>query len=223
MPIKKETSARLVKEKIPYEIISRHVVQSITNPIGLALYTYLISLPEHWIVRRKHLIDHFDGLGRERYDAGMAQLKSLGLVWVMDARNELGQITDKVIMVEALPKVGKPTIRENPQLGKTDHIEIQTVIRDTDISLSKGFKRPTVDEVTDYCNEKGYTIDPETFINHYNSNGWKVGRTSMKCWKSACTNWQKREKKPSKSYNRPDTSTRQTSLQDDLTDTSWAN
>ena len=30
MPIKKETSARLVKEKIPYEIISREVV-----PLGI--------------------------------------------------------------------------------------------------------------------------------------------------------------------------------------------
>ena len=61
-------------------------------------------------------------------------------------------------------------------------------------TLSKGFKRPTVDQVTDYCNEMGYIFSPETFINHYNSNGWKVGRSSMKCWKSACTNWNTREK-----------------------------
>lgn len=62
-------------------------------------------------------------------------------------------------------------------------------------SLSKGFTRPTVDQVSDYCNEKGYSIDPETFVNYYNSNGWKVGRASMKCWKSATTNWNKREQK----------------------------
>jgi hypothetical protein len=69
-------------------------------------------------------------------------------------------------------------------------------------TLSKGFKRPSIQEVTDYCQDKGYTIDPETFINHYNSNGWKVGKASMKCWKSACSNWNKREKtnvRPTKS------------------------
>ena len=63
-------------------------------------------------------------------------------------------------------------------------------------TLSKGsrFVRPTIDDIKIYCAEKGYTFDPETFINHYNSNGWKVGRNSMKCWKSACATWNKREK-----------------------------
>ena len=68
-------------------------------------------------------------------------------------------------------------------------------------TLSKGFKRPTVEEVKAYCDEKGYTIDPETFVNYYNSNGWKVGRSSMKCWKSATTNWNKRENKNDQANN----------------------
>jgi len=83
-------------------------------------------------------------------------------------------------------------------------------------TLYKGFKRPSIQEVTDYCVEKGYTIDPETFVNYYNSNGWKVGKASMKCWKSATTNWQKREKA------KPGGSTRATTLRQDLEDTSWA-
>jgi hypothetical protein len=69
-------------------------------------------------------------------------------------------------------------------------------------TLSKGFTRPTADDVNQYCQEKGYTFDTETFVNHYNSNGWKVGKASMKCWKSACSNWNKREKtnvRPTKS------------------------
>jgi hypothetical protein len=62
--------------------------------------------------------------------------------------------------------------------------------------LSKGsrFVKPTIDDIKIYCAEKGYTFDAEIFINHYNSNGWKVGRNSMKCWKSACATWNKREK-----------------------------
>lgn len=76
-------------------------------------------------------------------------------------------------------KVGKEATSNNNRITNT---------------LSKGFKRPSVEEVKTYCDEKGYSIDPETFVNYYNSNGWKVGRASMKCWKSATTNWQKREK-----------------------------
>ena len=30
------------------------------------------------------------------------------------------------------------------------------------------------------------------FFNYYESNGWKVGRNPMKCWKSAARNWLKR-------------------------------
>ena len=196
MPIMKETSARLVKESVPYEIVSRDVVQSITNPCALAIYTYLMTLPANWVVRRKHIIEHFDGLGRERYDAAMKQLKELGVVWVYSSKDAVGQFTDNVIVVETVPKVGKPALRETPTLGKTDHIEIQTLPKDTDITLSKGkrFARPTLDEVKIYCAEKGYTVDPERFINHYESNGWKVGKNSMKSWHAALANWNKTEK-----------------------------
>jgi hypothetical protein len=134
MPIKKETSARLVKEKVPYEIISRDVVQSLTNPTALALYTYLLTLPEHWIVRRTQLLEHFDGLGRDRYDAGMRQLKGLGVVWIAETRNELGHVVDRTIVVETVPKVGKPTIGENPQVGKAT-IGENPPLRDTDYNL----------------------------------------------------------------------------------------
>jgi len=59
----------------------------------------------------------------------------------------------------------------------------------------KRFVPPTVDEVRGHCIKKGYTFDPETFVNHYKANGWKVGRNKMKLWESACVTWQKREAK----------------------------
>ena len=70
-------------------------------------------------------------------------------------------------------------------------------------TLSKGFVRPTILEIAEYCREKNYTFNPETFVNHYNSNGWKVGRNSMKCWKSACTNWNTREKQNGRNRTKP--------------------
>ena len=82
-------------------------------------------------------------------------------------------------------------VRETTKRGAVAAPEVNKEVNNT---LSKGFKRPSVSEVKAYCDEMGYSIDPETFVNYYNSNGWKVGRSSMKCWKSATTNWQKREK-----------------------------
>lgn len=56
------------------------------------------------------------------------------------------------------------------------------------------FERPTVEEVTAYCREKGYTFDPEQFVAHYDANGWKLsGNLPMVDWKAACRTWQGRE------------------------------
>ena len=56
------------------------------------------------------------------------------------------------------------------------------------------FKKPSLAEVSAYCVERGNTIDPEEFINHYESNGWMVGKNHMKDWKAAVRTWEKREK-----------------------------
>ena len=53
------------------------------------------------------------------------------------------------------------------------------------------FKKPTLDEVKEYCHEKGYTFSPNAFIDYYESNGWRVGKNPMKNWKAACSTWQR--------------------------------
>jgi hypothetical protein len=60
-------------------------------------------------------------------------------------------------------------------------------------SPEKRFKPPTLQEVRDYCLEKGYTFDPELFVAYYESKGWKVGIAPMKKWQAACATFQKRE------------------------------
>lgn len=55
------------------------------------------------------------------------------------------------------------------------------------------FTPPSVNEVREYCSEKGYTFDPEAFVAFYESKGWKVGRNPMKSWQAACTTWEKRQ------------------------------
>ena len=59
------------------------------------------------------------------------------------------------------------------------------------------FKKPTLSEVKEYCEEKKYTFDPEAFWAFYESKGWMVGKNKMKSWHSACITWQKKEPKKS--------------------------
>ena len=56
----------------------------------------------------------------------------------------------------------------------------------------KKFKPPTLIEVENYCAERGLQIDAERFIDHYASNGWRVGNSPMKDWQAAVRNWARR-------------------------------
>lgn len=60
-------------------------------------------------------------------------------------------------------------------------------------NVNKRFKQPTVQEVQQYINEKGYTFNAEQFIDHYQAKGWMIGNSKMKDWKAACRTWSKYE------------------------------
>ena len=57
----------------------------------------------------------------------------------------------------------------------------------------KRFTPPDVQDVKAYCLERGNNVDPEQFVNFYESNGWKVGKNKMKDWKAAVRTWEKRD------------------------------
>lgn len=56
------------------------------------------------------------------------------------------------------------------------------------------FTPPTIDEVQAYCIERNNNVDAERFIDYYTSNGWKVGKNSMKDWKAAVRTWERADK-----------------------------
>ncbi len=56
------------------------------------------------------------------------------------------------------------------------------------------FKAPSVEDVRSYCLECNYTaVDPERFVDFYQSKGWKVGKEPMRDWKAAVRNWNRRD------------------------------
>lgn len=53
----------------------------------------------------------------------------------------------------------------------------------------KKFKKPTIDEISEFVKENSLIVDCVKFWNYYESNGWKVGRNPMKDWKATLRNW----------------------------------
>jgi hypothetical protein len=59
------------------------------------------------------------------------------------------------------------------------------------ITKRKNFKKPSLDEIKEYCLERNNKVDPQKFLDHYESNGWKVGRTNMADWTAAVRTWER--------------------------------
>lgn len=56
---------------------------------------------------------------------------------------------------------------------------------------SKACVRPTLEEVTVYCRERGGRVDPQQWFDHYTANGWRVGKNPMKDWRAAVRTWER--------------------------------
>lgn len=94
----------------------------------------------------------------------------------------------------------KPTVDEI--------VDIEELIAEQKLEETKAkvkrFKKPTVDEIEEYCRTSGYQIDANRFYDHYESNGWKVGKNPMKDWRAAVRNWVRGQGSGVKRVDKPD-------------------
>jgi hypothetical protein len=56
------------------------------------------------------------------------------------------------------------------------------------------FKKPSKEDITLYCEEVGYPLNEiDSFLNFYESKGWKVGKNTMVNWKASYAGWMTRK------------------------------
>lgn len=89
-------------------------------------------------------------------------------------------ILEKGFTVPELPPVESPTIFSEIKPATTKEVK-----------KAKVFTPPTLEEVASYCQERENNIDPQSWIDFYTSNGWKVGKNAMKDWKAAVRTWER--------------------------------
>lgn len=72
------------------------------------------------------------------------------------------------------------------------NVEIEKEIeKESDKDNRRRFTPPSVEEVRAYCQERKNNVDPQTFVDFYESKGWLIGKTKMKDWKAAIRTWEK--------------------------------
>lgn len=65
-------------------------------------------------------------------------------------------------------------------------------------SKKKSFKKPTIEEIQDYCKERNNSINADAFYDFYESKNWYVGKNKMQNWKAAIRTWEQRDTKTTK-------------------------
>jgi len=64
----------------------------------------------------------------------------------------------------------------------------------TSTNSVRKFIKPTVIEVNNYCKDRKNNIDAETFVDHYETNGWMRNNNKIKDWKACIRTWERRDK-----------------------------
>lgn len=141
-------------------------------------------------------------------ELGMMEILDDGTIYMNEVNKLIGSETywaekkriyrDKIGQIEDNQRTMSNKIGQNPicpSKRKSKSIE-----KDIDIEREKKpqkrFTPPTLEEVKAYCQERRNGIDPERFIDFYQSKGWKIGSNPMKDWKAAVRTWEKRDAKP---------------------------
>ena len=145
MTIQKATITTLHHTGETYTVVPSSTINMIKNPDAIAILVYLLDRPTDWTVRREDIRRRF-GLGRDRHDNAMRELKELGLAWRDCDRNELGHITEWKLCVSASPRAtqdyqkpknprdGKPDMLDKPTGGETDHLHTTDLLHITERS-----------------------------------------------------------------------------------------
>jgi len=57
---------------------------------------------------------------------------------------------------------------------------------------------PSLSEVSNYCLERNNSVNPQSFIDFYESKGWVIGKNKMKNWQAAVRTWESRDNNKTK-------------------------
>ena len=86
--------------------------------------------------------------------------------------------------------------QNNPNVNVNDNVNdnVNTSSNEDKAKSVLRFASPTLDEIQEYCKEKGFNVDAAAIYDHYTANGWVQGKNKpIKDWKAAVRQWARRE------------------------------
>ena len=158
------------------------------NQVQMAMYKAHASIDDLKLLLAKRFILQFD--------SGVIVIKH----WRMANSLRKDRYTPTVFQ-EELKQLG---IKENgaytwlPNGCQMVAIDKDSIDKNSIDKLSidnKKFKKPTIEEIQEYINERHSDIDANRFYDYYETIGWKVGKNPMKDWKACVRTWESKNSK----------------------------
>ena len=181
------------------------------------LLVYMLSMSDDWVFSISGLMQA-QKLSRQTVVNLVKELENAGYLIIKKEQDKLGRFTGKSWAVYELPQNRSPENRNTEKQTTAEPVVYKTDIRQNRSSVFQTNKKdqyierpiykkdqrvnsntrtrekftpPTLEEVTAYCQERQNNVDPQRWLDHYTSNGWKVGKNPMKDWKAAVRTWER--------------------------------
>lgn len=177
----------VVNERIPYNSemlasVTGHQVGTIKQALSIFKELGLIEVLENGAI---YMLDIQNFIGKGSTEADRQRL--------YDRRISEERKQNKLTQSRNLEEICKKSTPEI-EIELEKDIEIEKEIHSSAKSTTtkrKRFEKPTLSQITQYCLERNNNVNAEQFYDYYESNGWKVGKNSMKDWKACVRTWER--------------------------------
>lgn len=176
----------VVNERIPYNAemlasVTGHQVGTIKQALSMFKELGLIEVLENGAI---YMLDIQNFIGKGSTEADRQRL--------YDRRISEERKQNKLTQSRNLEEICKKSTPEiEIELEKDIEIEKEINSSASTTTKRKRFEKPTLSQITQYCLERNNNVNAEQFYDYYESNGWKVGKNSMKDWKAAVRTWER--------------------------------
>ena len=177
----------VVNDRIPYNAemlasVTGHQVGTIKQALSMFKELGLIEILENGAIYMLN-IQNFIGKGSTEADRQRLYDRRIS------EERKQKKLTQSRNLEEILEK-STPEIEIELEKDIKIEKEIHSSAKST-TTKRKRFEKPTLSQIKAYCIERNNNVDAQHFFDYYESNGWKVGKNSMKNWQAAVRTWEK--------------------------------
>ena len=170
--------------------------KDIKSELGLLLIISSLSAQEGYCYAKNEYFSNLFGISETSVSLKLKKLQEKNYITIVYTKRGAEVIDRKIYinidlrikksLIDELKKV-KPTVKEKLK----DNNIINNNIINNNIYRDKKFKKPTLEEVEEYCKSRNNNVDAKSFYEYFEAGGWKDSQgKQVKNWKQKVITWE---------------------------------